>query len=209
MAAVVATLASVGSRLLVPTVLKTGPFTYAEAVREGVTRSRLRGSAYRRVGAGIYRWAGLRESPELRLRAVAKRLPSGAAFSGRTAAWLHGLDVEPCDPVEVTIPDPRASGRRAGTVVSRAALPAAAVVSRHGLPTTSVLRTVVDLGGREPLVEGVVAADLLIHARLVSIAQLRTYIAGHRGAKGIGRLRRVLDLAEPKAESAMETRRAC
>jgi very-short-patch-repair endonuclease len=54
--------------------------------------------------------------------------------------------------------------------------------------------------------EGVVAADLALHAGLVSIAELRAYVAAHSGARGIARLRRVIDLAEPKAESAMETR---
>jgi hypothetical protein len=25
-------------------------------------------------------------------------------FSGKTAAWLHGLEIEPCDPIEMTVP---------------------------------------------------------------------------------------------------------
>ena len=54
--------------------------------------------------------------------------------------------------------------------------------------------------------EGVVAADLALHAGLVTIAELGTYVAEHPRAKGIARLRRVVGLAEPKAESAMETR---
>src|SRR3989454_4818344 len=41
---------------------------------------------------------------------------------------------------------------------------------------------------------------------LVTIADLRLHVAEHPKAKGIARLRRVVDLAEPKAESAMETR---
>ncbi len=56
------------------------------------------------------------------------------------------------------------------------------------------------------MTEGVVGADLFLHARLVTIAELRSYVADHPRAKGIARLRRVIDLAEPKAESAMETR---
>jgi very-short-patch-repair endonuclease len=166
----------------------------------------MRGAAYRRLGAGLYRWAGLKESPQLMLTAVAKRLPSGAAFSGRTAAWLHGLDLAPCDPIEVTIPEPTGSSRRAGAMVRRARLARQEIVRRRGLPTTSALRTVVDLGGRDPLTERVVALDLFLHAGLVSVTELRSYVAEHSGAKGIARLRRVVDLAEPKAESAMETR---
>jgi len=148
----------------------------------------------------------LKETPLSVLVAVAKRLPPGSAFSGYTAAWLHGLDVAPCDTIEVTIPDRAGTRRRAGVYVRRGSLGAQEIVVRRDLPTTSALRTVVDLGRREPLVEGVVAVDMAVHARLISIAELRAYVAEHRGAKGIARLRRVIDLAEPKAESAMETR---
>jgi very-short-patch-repair endonuclease len=190
----------------VPSALRVAPFTIAEARSMGVTRRQLRGRRYRPLGSGIYGWAGLEESQELSLRAVARRLPRGAAFSGRTAAWLHGLDLPPCDPIEVTIPDPTGAGRRAGTRVCRAALSKDEIEPRHGLPTTTALRTVIDLGGRKTLVEGVVAADLALHAGLVTIAELETYVVEHRGSKGIARLRRVVRLAEPKAESAMETR---
>ena len=189
-----------------PAALRIAPFTRVEASAVGVSRGQLRGAGYRRLGAGLYRWAGLEESTQLRLTAVARRLPPGAAFSGCTAAWLHGLDVVPCDPIEVTIPEPIGGGRRAGVSVRRAALASEEIVLRRGLPATAALRTVVDLGGRNPLTEGVVAADLFLHARLVTMAGLLAYVADHPGAKGIARLRRVVDFAEPKAESAMETR---
>jgi hypothetical protein len=172
------------------------PFTYAEANAVGVTRGQLRGPGYRRWGSGIYSWAGLKENPQLVLTAIAKRLPAGAAFSGLTAAWLHGLEVHPCDPIEVTIPKPIGSRRRARATVSRAGLAAEEIVLRRGLPTTSAIRTVVDLGSRNTLTERVVAADMFLHAKLVTIAEL----------KGVARLRRVVALAEPLAESPMETR---
>jgi very-short-patch-repair endonuclease len=166
----------------------------------------LRGAAYGRLGSGIYHWAGLKADPLLTLTGVARRLPPGAAFSGLTAAWLHGLDVPPCAPIEITIPEPVGSSRRAGASVHRAALASRDIVLRRRLPTTSAFRTVVDLGGRNPLTEGVVAIDLFLHAQLVSVADLRRYVVEHPGTRGIARLRRVLDLAEPEAESAMETR---
>jgi very-short-patch-repair endonuclease len=202
----VAIIFSVPVKPSVPAALRSGPFTAAEAIGVGVTRAQLRGAAYCRLGSGLYGWAGLKESPQLLLTAVARRLPASAAFSGRTAAWLHGLNLAPCDPIEVEIPDSSGTRRRAGVSVSRAAVCTEEIVLRRGLPTTSALRTVADLGGREPLTEGVVAADLFLHARLVTIAELRTYVAEHPRARGIARLRRVLDVAEPKSESPMETR---
>jgi hypothetical protein len=48
--------------------------------------------------------------------------------------------------------------------------------------------------------------DLALRAGLVTVADLRVHVAEHPGAKGVARLRRVIELAEPKAESAMETR---
>jgi very-short-patch-repair endonuclease len=170
----------------------------------GVTRIQLRGAAYARLRSGIYRWVGLPESPELHLRAVAKGLPAGAAFSGKTALWLHGLDVPPCAPIEVTI---RFGGRRrAGASVRRAALVPGEIVMRRGVPTTTAIRTVLGLCGNQSLTEAVVDADMALHARLISMADLQAFVAEHRNAKGIARLRRVIALAEPKTESAMETR---
>jgi very-short-patch-repair endonuclease len=106
----------------------------------------------------------------------------------------------------MTIPEPIGAGRRAGAAVVRAALGPEEIVLRRRLPTTSPLRTTVDLGGRNPLTEGVVAADLFLHAELVSMVELRNYVADHPRARGIARLRRVVELAEPKAESPMESR---
>src|SRR5260370_33111117 len=140
------------------------------------------------------------------MSAFAKRLPSGAAFSGRTAFLLHGLDMEQCVPIEVPMPEPAGCRRRAGAVVSRTRIGRDEIVRRRGLSTTSALRTVVGLGGRDPLTEGVVVADLFLHEGLVSVDDLRCYVAEHPGTKGVARLRRVVDLAEPKAESAMESR---
>ena len=37
------------------------------------------------------------------LEAAWLRLSLKAVYSGLTAAWLHGLEVDPCDPIEVTV----------------------------------------------------------------------------------------------------------
>jgi len=200
-----AILSRMRAKSAVPMALRQGPFTVREAHALGISRDRLRSASFRRLGAGLYRWAGLKEGPLVILGAMAKRIPADAAFSGHTAAWLHGLDVAPYDPIEVTIPGPT-SGHRARALVRRAGLDRSQIVMRRGLPTTSALRTAADLGGRDPITEGVVAADAFLHAELVTIEELCVFIAEHPHAKGIARLRRVVDLAEPRSESAMETR---
>ncbi|HYW23446.1 MAG TPA: DUF559 domain-containing protein [Terriglobales bacterium] len=191
---------------VVPPALKSGPFTLLEAAEMGLTRKHLRSSAWRRLGSGLYAWAGLDDGPAITLAAVRRRLPPEAAFSGRTAAWLHGLDLPPCDPVEVTVPERCGVSARTGVLVRRARLGDGEVVERRGLRATSVLRTVVDLSRRLPLVEAVVTADLALHRRLLDLAQITAHIAQHPGRKGVIDLRRLVELTEPAAESPMETR---
>jgi hypothetical protein len=138
------------------------------------------------------------DSPLLELASVAHRLPK-AVFSGRTAGWLHGLDFSPTDPVEVIISDGHASGR-AGVRLRRAKLAPEAVVRLKGLPVTSGLRTAIDLGCRGSLVDAVAALDMALYQRLVSVGELQSFLESNAGAKGIARLRRAVDLAEPAAE---------
>jgi hypothetical protein len=106
----------------------------------------------------------------------------------------------------VTIPPSSGVSARAGVSVHRAELPDGDVVERRGMPVTSALRTVADLGRRLPLVEAVVAADMAPHRGLVSLDELRRSTASHRLSKGIARVRQVTELAEPATESPMETR---
>lgn len=53
----------------------------------------------------------------MKIEAASRRLPPAGAFSGFTAAWLHGIDVHPCDPIEVTVPTHITVSARAGMVV--------------------------------------------------------------------------------------------
>jgi hypothetical protein len=111
------------------------------------------------------------------------------AFSGKTAAWLHGLDV-PCDPIETIRPE----------------VDDCDVVVRRGFRTTSLPRTIFDLSSRLSLVEAVVVADQALHLRLSSRAELSGWINSRSGRKGVRRARQVIDLAEVGAESPMESR---
>jgi very-short-patch-repair endonuclease len=111
------------------------------------------------------------------LRALQPKL---TAFAGRTAAWLHGLDVDPT-PVEVVVPPGSGLRSRAGLEVHRVRIPE--VVMVRGLPATTVPRTFNDLKRRLPTVDYLVLADQALRL-------------------GLGRYH---ELAE-RAESPMETR---
>src|SRR5215472_344329 len=145
---------------VIPAELTRGPFTLVEARQAGLSSGQLRGTSWRRIGSSLYVWAALGDDPVLLLAALHRGLPVGAAFSGKTAAWLHGLDLPPCAPVEVTIPESCGTSARAGMAVRRGDLPDQDVVERRGMRVTSAVRTMADLSSRLPLVEAVVAMDM-------------------------------------------------
>ncbi len=190
----------------IPPGLTKGPFTIEEARRHGVSRAQLVGASWRRLGRGIYAWHGIAETPMTRLIAAKLRLPGAAVFTGRTAAWLHGMDLPPCSPIEATVPGNGSTSRLVGVVVRRCNIPAAETSIRRGLLVTSAGRTIADLTCRLPLTDAVALLDAALHLRLVDNGRLRDWAGTHAHYRGVRRLRCALQLADPAAESVMETR---
>lgn len=142
-----------------------------------------------------------------RAMAVASIAPTGAVLSGRSAAWLHGVDIlGRGEPPEITLPRDTSMRPREGLIIRRALLPDDDVTVIDGVLVTTALRTSFDLARRPDLVEGVVAVDALAHANLVQLEELRDYAAEHHGWRGVRQAPRVVDLSEPRTESPMETR---
>jgi very-short-patch-repair endonuclease len=191
---------------LIPIALTTGPFNLEEARRHGLTKDHLLGASWSRLGGGFYALRAIAHDTDVVLGAASRRLPMNAAFSGRTAAWLHGLDLPPCEPVEVTLPLRSHTSRLAGVAVRRSDVGASERVILRGHPTTSLVRTLADLGRRRPLVEAVAALDMALHKRLLKFDDLHSWARAHPRYPGIARLRRAIELAEPATESVMETR---
>lgn len=186
--------------------LRRGPFTVADARRVDVRWDHLQTKMWTRLSRGQYAWVGLPQDARLTLQAVTQRVPAEYAFSGRTAAWLLGLDMAWGDPIEVTIGRDVPVRARAGLRVRRAALPESDVIVRQGFRITSAMRTVRDLGSGVDPVESVVAVDMALHAGLIQLSKLAVYVQTHSGDKGIKRLRTAVRVADPRSESPMETR---
>lgn len=91
-------------------------------------------------------------------------------------------------------------------LIHRSALSRAEVLQVRGLPATSMLRTLADVCSRLSLTEAVVVVDAALHACRVRPHELRRWIESHSRRPGIRGLRRVAQLAEPAAESPMESR---
>ncbi len=141
-----------------------------------------------------------------RLIAAKLRLPDAAVFTGSTAAWLHGLDIAPCSPIEAAVPSTSSTSRLVGVVVRRCSIPAAETSIRRGVRVTSAVRTIADFACRLPLTDAVAVLDTALHCRLVNGGRLRDWAGAHAGYRGVRRLNRALELAEPATESVMETR---
>jgi very-short-patch-repair endonuclease len=123
-----------------------------------------------------------------------------------TAAWLHGLDVEPCDPIDVTVPKGFGVSARSGVVLRRSSLNEDDVVIAKGWRATSIVRTLRDVCGRVSITEAVVIADMALHARLVDLTALKSCAAKGARRAGVVNFRRAINLAEPASESLMESR---
>jgi len=190
----------------VPSELTHGPFTIADAARAGLDRWHLEASCWKRLGPETYVWRQLPETPLHRIEAAVRRLPAGAAFSGLTAAWLHGLDVEPCDPIEATVAADAGVSGRSGMALRRSILRKEDVVRVRGMPATSIVRTLAEVCCRLSLMEGVVVLDEALHHRRVRVDQLSVWAQHNAGRRGVRNLRRAIELAEPAAESPMESR---
>jgi very-short-patch-repair endonuclease len=135
-----------------------------------------------------------------------RRLPADALFSHRTAAWLHGLDLPPCDPIEITLPQLSRISHLSGVSLTRSDYFETEACEVTGLPATSRTRTIADLARRLSLAEGVVVIDMSLRSRLVELGDIGGWITAHPRHRGIRRLRRATALADAGSESPMETR---
>lgn len=133
-------------------------------------------------------------------------MPGDALFAGRTAAWLHGLEVAACDPIEVTLPQHSRCSRLAGVSLTRSDYDLDEASKVRGLPVTSPARTIADLARRGPIVESVVVLDMALRSSLVDREVMHSWIGSHRQYRGIGLLKRAIALADARSESPMETR---
>ena len=182
------------------------PFTVREARSRGLERWHLRSRKWQRVGPAIYAAASRGDNAMLQLEAAACRLPAISAFGGLSAAWLHGIDVDGCNPIEVIVPKGNKVSGRSGMKVYRARLPEDEVAVAHGLRATNILRTLEDIGRRSSLVEGTVVADAALQAGLTELSTFTAWARSRRGGRGLVNLRAVAAAAEPQSESPMETR---
>ena len=135
-----------------PTPLRGRVFRGRDAVAAGLlTRRQLSSRAWRRLYRGVYADAGLPHDHAVALAGAALLVPSSAAFSGRSAAFLLGAEtlVDDGMPVEVTVPEGDRFGPVTGLRIRRSPLPPSSVRTAGRYRCTTPLRTALDIARSE------------------------------------------------------------
>ncbi len=185
----------------------TGPFTLRQAERAGLTRHVLRSSTWRPVTRGV--WIAASETVDRSVWVDAARLvlPVDAVLCGPSAANAYGVDVRATDDLLVHVAfDGQVPRRRPGMALRQVEFRPEEVVVRGRWLMTTQLRTAFDCARWLPLVDAVVLIDAMAHAGLVDPAELKQFALDHPRVRGLWQVVRVADLADPLAESPMETR---
>jgi very-short-patch-repair endonuclease len=173
-----------------------GLITWRQLLRIGLAVSSIARLVERgllvRVHPGVYRTAGAPVTwPQRQLAAVLAAGPEAGALHRAGAHLWDAYDGEP--PVEISVP--RRQGIRLPGVVVHRTRDAMRLHVRRGIPVTTPMRVVTDLGSvvSAGVVETVL--DRMEVARLLTIAAVEWELAAvaRPGRRGAGALRQVLD----------------
>ena len=186
----------------------TGVFIGSHAIADGVlTRNELRRLGYRRLVQGVYADPALPFTHQLRCRGAALLLPAGVVVGGHSAAAWHGAPfAAAADPVTVLRPPEVLWRGPRGMRVHRTDLARGDWTVADGVPITTAERTAWDLGTLESLGTAVAALDAMVRAGSVSRADLQEMAERGTGRWGVTKVRRVVPLVDPSAESPSESR---
>lgn len=185
-----------------------GPFTRVMAKAAGVSDRMRQSPPWRQVFTGVWVHDGIEDTRELRLQAARLLIPPAGVLCGLTAAWVLGVDVRRLNDLDVHVGFPKGKRirKRPGLSVCQETLDPADVTEISGVRITTPVRTVFDCLRWLRGVEGIVVADALTHACLVSLPELATYFASKRRLRNLRIAERLLEFVEPSTESPMETR---
>jgi hypothetical protein len=184
------------------------PFTPAMAARAGVGRAvvdrLLREGRVRRLVRGVYLDATVASSIALRAEALGLVVGPRQVVVGRTAAWLHGVDLEPpATPVPVEV---HGRGRAARRYAARPVRYSGRDVEVVGpVQVTTPLRTALDLGRHLAPDSAIAALDGLLGLGIFSHTALMAELPRFTGQAGIGQLRELAALADARAECPAES----
>jgi hypothetical protein len=124
----------------------------------------------------------------------------GAVLSHRSAAYLWGLVGSWEGPIDVTAPGRRGRSPKGVAAHRDGSLLPIDKTTLHGVPCTTVARTILDYAAVEPewkVRKAVGEAEVL---RILDQAKLRALLKRSRRRRGVARLRLVLDTIHPQTK---------
>ena len=196
--------------------LPAEPFTTATARSLGMTRKDLDAlvsmGMLRRLLHGVYQRRDQPDTIESRISAARLVVTAGAVFVDRTAAWLHGVDVfdyrelEILPPVECVVLRGRSRIERKECSGGERDLAARDLMRLRDVEVTTPLRTALDLGCKLRRPDALAALDLFGRHHGVTETDLLRSLPRYRGRRGVVKLRGLVLLADPRSESAGESR---
>lgn len=182
-------------------------FRGTDAVANGlVTRGALRGRRFRRLLPNVYAPAELTVDLALRSRAAYAWARGRGVMTGWSAAELLAAWCAPRDaPAELTLLG-RHPPAPPGVLLRQDRLTDDEWTTVGDIAVTTPRRTAYDLARRHDLTGAVAAVDALAGRFGFAAADVLEVARRHPGARNARRLPDVVALADPRAESVMETR---
>jgi len=183
------------------------PFRGSEALEQGkLTRRQLRGYRYQRLFPDVYLAQGTVADLHTRSYAAYLLIADHGVLAGYSALEWLGAQAAPRDAdAEVLLPQ-GAFRERPGLRVHRDKLADDEVCTVKGVNITTPVRTAYDLARWLPLADAVVAVDALCRHCHVKPERIRSVHNRYPRVRGRRRVEPVIALADPRAESPMETR---
>ena len=174
----------------------------------GITDRQLQHPAVVRLSRDTYLPRAVAGEPSARLAAVLLTAPPEAVVSHATAAGLWGVEIplqaDRSGRVDLTVPMSSRSESRRDRKVHRTPLPDEDRTRRGALPVTTPARTWRDLAGVLTPPALLAVTDQFL-ARWVTRDELARHLQGRPTGRGSARARDVLPIANPRAESPMES----
>lgn len=175
---------------------QAGRVSLAQLLDAGLTRdqvdARVETGWLHRLAQGVYAVGYVDDSPAGRWWTALLAVGPGAVLSHGSAAALWGIADEDRGP-EVSLPRGTGRARRDGTAAHRTRLTTAEVVTRRGIPVTTLERTLLDLAAtrgefaaRRAFEQAQVRHDL-------TPGSVLAFLAAHHGDRGVARLRGVVE----------------
>jgi hypothetical protein len=192
------------------------PFTRPTAVdptgREGPTPAQARGPKWRRTAPGLYVPA------DVDLTTPEQRIVEAAGHGGALTGWarlrwaggryLDGVALDGSTPYPVVLQIGPGNGRRGcpGIRFRFNTLPMDEVYD-DGLLCVPMAQAVFDeVRHSRGIITATVALDMAMEAGLVTLTEMREYVAGQAGVVGVPLARQALELADEHSGSPQETR---